>query len=346
MIEYMPYLESVDVIAKLGTSFVIITDENLKNKYGKQLAEKLDNTLLVAIPPGEESKTRDVKAGIEDAMLNELMGRDTVVIALGGGVITDIAGFVAATYCRGIPFVSIPTSLLAMVDAAIGGKTGVNTLHGKNMIGAFYNPTFLIYDLSLLLSLPDEEMLSGLAEVIKYGAICDETLFVLIERNKMAWDAKDSSLLEALISHSVMHKNAVVEADAKESGMRRILNFGHTIGHALEKTMDYALSHGNAVAIGMLAEARLANLLGHLDDFSYERIKEVIDLYKFPLHISATANELIDAMRLDKKSAEKTPRFTLLSGIGSHLKSDGAYCESVPEHTLRVVLAEMIDGEL
>jgi len=218
----------------------------------------------LSVPPGEKFKTRDTWANLTDALLNAGFGRDSALIGLGGGVIGDLTGFVAATYHRGIPFVLVPTTLLAMLDASVGGKTGVDTSHGKNLIGAFHPPVAVVADPATLRSLAEAEYRSGFTEAVKHGLITDAGYLAWIEANSAALLARDLPALEILIRRSVEIKAAVVASDERESGPRAMLNAGHTVAHALEQVSGYQLPHGQAVGLGLLAECAMAERAGIL----------------------------------------------------------------------------------
>nr|MCU0627727.1 3-dehydroquinate synthase [Gemmatimonadaceae bacterium] len=226
--------------------------------HGARVRDALGDgrTLVLTLPPGEQAKTRETWGGLTDAMLVAGIGRDAIVLALGGGVIGDLAGFVAATYLRGIPVVQCPTTLLAMVDAAIGGKTAVDTPMGKNLVGAFHAPLAVVADLDTLATLPARERAQGLAEALKHGVIADRAYWDAVVR-ALPWPA-DADALHALVHGSAAIKCGVVARDPHEHGERAILNFGHTIAHAIERATDYAIAHGEAVAIGMIVEATIA----------------------------------------------------------------------------------------
>ena len=326
----MPYKVGLDAIRKAATHLVIITDDCVASLYGEKLKRYLQEGKrvdLVTFPPGERSKTRETKARIEDELFSLGLGRDGALIALGGGVVTDLTGFIAATYCRGIPYLSIPTTLLGMVDASIGGKTGVNLPGGKNMIGAFYPPVEVIIDTGFLKSLGEDELRSGMAEVIKYGAIWDAALFNELH-NFQGW--------HPLIKKSISIKEEIVKRDPLEKGLRHILNFGHTIGHAIETLENYSLSHGEAVAIGMIGEAYLTRQEAPL-------IK-IIEKLGFPLKISpnVTAKALFEVMKKDKKAQNKVARFVQLEEIGKALSFNGHYCNKVADEHLLHTLNWMI----
>lgn len=315
----------------LAGRLVVITDANIAPILGKSIADFLGAELLV-IEAGEIHKTRQTKGWIEDQLFAMGCNRDTCLIAVGGGVVTDIVGFVAATYCRGLPLVLIPSSLLAMVDAAVGGKNGVNLPQGKNMVGTFYPPEAIYIDVSVLKHLPDKEIRNGLAEVIKAGLIADSELFKRLQHWNLGED------LSELIAMSVKVKMDVVDRDPKEKGLRRILNFGHTIGHALESMQGYRLAHGEAVALGMLAEAHLAKFP------DYDQVLEIIKKFNFPLKISAsiTTKKMLEALKKDKKNTAKEVRFVQLEKIGACLPFDGAYVTTFPEDEIKATLDWML----
>jgi len=323
MIQFIDDIFNCEELNKiLGSQNVVITDDTVAALYGKDLFK---NTHLLTVPAGEASKTRKIKETLEDQMLSLGLGRDTCVIALGGGVITDLAGFVAATYCRGVPAVYIPTTLLAMVDAAIGGKTGVNTPSGKNLIGTITQPKAIFIDKNFLKTLPKEEHFNGVVEMAKHGLIADKDYFHIIARSVAT--KQSSSELDAagllrrkllamtgtdLIQKSIDIKKSIVEQDEHETGLRQLLNFGHTIGHAVETASNYKISHGQAVAIGIKAESYISNKLGLLPT---EELNTITEFFSTPAVIPAKAG-IQEALKQDKKSINKSPRFILLEKIG------------------------------
>lgn len=323
---------------------VIVTDESVAELYGHELyayfAIKTIPTKIILIPDGEQSKSRSCKQYIEDKMLEQHCGRDTVMIALGGGVVTDLAGFVAATYCRGIPVIYIPTTVIGMVDASIGGKTGINTPSGKNLLGTFTLPKAVFIDPKYLETLPEREYLSGFSEVIKHALIYDTDYFCFIESNIDAIKERDQSILKKIIRRSCEIKMEIVSADAKETGQRVILNFGHTIGHALEKLSDYRLSHGEAVAIGMVAESFLSMKLKRLSSENLNRIMVCLRAlginYYVPIQFSK--DDLLSAMARDKKNRQQENHFVILENIGKISDPvDFQYTSSVSEKSIEQV---------
>lgn len=333
----------------LASRFAIITDDKIASLYGKQLQEYLNSSgfeiHLLSFPSGEKYKTRNTKELLEDQLFEKRLGRDSCVIALGGGVVTDLAGYVAATYCRGIPLVLIPTSLLGMVDASIGGKTSVNVPYGKNMLGCIHQPKKVVIDLTTLKSLPKKELANGIVEMIKHGLIEDSKLFEHLERHSNQILSLDAAILGKAIFESCRIKKKIIEQDDKENGKRRLLNFGHTIGHALEHLTQYFLSHGEAVAIGLLVESYCALKLGILDQTSFDRIKKILLRYGLPLQLPSRfpIQTIMDAMILDKKSLRGRPRFVMINAIGSSLSYDSSYCTHLEESLIKNALHWMND---
>lgn len=333
----------IEHLRAFGPRIAVIADDVIAGLYGKHLEEKLSESgfevLLLTFPSGEEHKIRSTKERLEDSLLERGFGRDTSLIAIGGGVSTDLAGYIAATYCRGIPLIMIPTSLLGMVDACIGGKTGVNVPAGKNMIGAIYHPEKILIDPTFLQSLPLRELKNGIVEMIKHGLIADENHFDFLEKHSRELLALKAPYLEKAIWESILIKKAIAEKDEREVGPRFLLNFGHTVGHALEVVTAFKMPHGEAVAIGIVAESHLSLQLGHLSKNSYERIHEIFASYEIPLEILALSPaDVYLAMKLDKKAVENRPRFALLKGIGRPYVEGDDYCIHVDERLVRETL--------
>ena len=325
--------------------YAVITDSHVNGLFGKQVVARLhDGTLpaeLFEFPAGEWNKTRETWAMLSDRMLAAHFGRDCGVIALGGGVVGDMAGFVAATYLRGVPYVQVPTSLLAMIDSAIGGKTGVDVPAGKNLLGAFHQPRRVIADLDALASLPAVQLAAGLAEAVKHGVIADADYFGFLEREHQAVMDKDADTLEQVVSRSVEIKAAVVAADEGEAGRRATLNFGHTVGHAIEATAKFAVLHGEAVAIGMAYEARLAEALEVAEPGTADRIRALLERYGLPLDLpeSATPDDLVAAMQPDKKARAGAVRFALPRAIGAmHGGAKTGWTVAAPERLVKEIL--------
>jgi 3-dehydroquinate synthase len=273
----------------------------------------------ILVPDGEEHKTFKSLETIYNRLITERCERKSCVLALGGGVIGDLAGFAAATYLRGVPYVQVPTTLLAQVDSSVGGKTGVNHENGKNLIGAFYQPKLVLIDVNMLASLPRRELVGGLAEVIKYGIIEDPQLFDELEKNVAKIIELDRELLKRVIVTSCSIKARVVEADEREEDQRAVLNFGHTLGHALEAATDYRqLLHGEAVAIGMVKAAMLSVQHGFCDQQTFERILKLVKKTGLPNEIPSGISmvNVIQSMELDKKAADGKIKFVMSQGIG------------------------------
>jgi len=318
-----------------GNDCLIVTNKTVAPLYLQQLRADLDGCSIgvLELPDGEEFKTLETATSILDALVQARAGRDTTVIALGGGVVGDITGFAAACYMRGVAFIQVPTTLLAQVDSSVGGKTGVNHPKGKNLIGAFHQPKIVLIDTDTLSTLPDRELRAGLAEVIKHGAIADRTFFEWLELNMDALLAKDPDALAHAVQRSCEIKAEVVAADERESGRRAILNFGHTFGHAIEHCQGYGdWLHGEAVAAGMVMAGELSGLDGD-DKLRLQRLVASAGLPTAPP--SAGSKVLRDAMGLDKKVQHKQMRFVLLKALGeSYITSD--YDEA---HLLRILEA-------
>jgi 3-dehydroquinate synthase len=274
----------------------------------------------IRIPDGEEHKNFASLTRIYDQMLEAGIERSGAVVALGGGVVGDLTGFAAATYLRGVACVQVPTTLLAQVDSSIGGKTGVNHVLGKNLIGAFSQPRFVLADVETLRTLPPRELTAGLAEVIKYGIILDAPLFTLLEERIADVQALDRDLLVEVVRRCCAIKASVVSADETESGLRAVLNFGHTVGHGIESITGYTrYLHGEAVAIGMVAAARVSRHLGFCAEHDVERIRSLLVRCGLPTEVPAElrGEALARAMRADKKAREGAIKFVCLETIGT-----------------------------
>ena len=329
-----------------AAAYAVITDSHVAKLYGERVVATLHDAKLqaelFAFPAGEWNKTRETWASLSDRMLAAHFGRDCAVIALGGGVVGDVAGFVAATYLRGVPHVQLPTSLLAMIDSSIGGKTGVDVPAGKNLLGAFHQPRLVAADLHLLASLPPVQLSAGLVEAVKHGVIADEEYFTFLERDYAAILSKHGPALERVVQRSVEIKAAVVAEDERESGRRAILNFGHTIGHAVEAVAKYEALHGEAVAIGMAYEARLAEAVGIAAKGTAERITRLLERFRLPLERphGASVDDLIKVMRGDKKARAGEIRFALPKEIGA-MQGDAkqGWTVAVEEEKIREALA-------
>jgi 3-dehydroquinate synthase len=279
----------------------------------------------VTFPAGEASKTRDTWARLTDALLERGFGRDSGIVALGGGVAGDLAGFVAATYLRGVPYVQVPTTLLAMLDASVGGKTGVDTPQGKNLIGAFHPPVLVLSDPATLATLPDREYRAGMAEAVKHGLIADREYFGWMEREVPRLLAREPAALEHLVRRSVEIKAEVVSGDEREAGRRAILNAGHTVAHAIERATAYGEPHGEAVAIGLVAECELAARLGRAAPAVGVRVAGLLQRLGLPTRLATpvAGDALLRAMASDKKNRAARIRFALPSELGAMVEGEG-----------------------
>ena len=321
---------------------IVISDENVSRLYGERVGEVLRNAGFavnsVTVPPGERTKSIDTAIDIYNFLIKKRVERDDMLIALGGGMIGDLAGFVAATYLRGIPWIQVPTSLIAMVDASIGGKVAVNHPEGKNLIGAFYQPNFILADTAALATLPERELTSGWAEVVKYGLILDKDFFEFLESNVDRLTKLEQGTVNEAIIHSASLKAQVVSQDEKERGQRIILNYGHTIAHGLEAATRYiGFLHGEAVAIGMMGAAKLSQRLGILPASVVKRQQSLLRKFGLPTaFFGVNLAEIAKATEVDKKTRAKGIRWVLLEGIGKTVIR-----ASVPQQDVLAVLEEL-----
>lgn len=329
---------------KLGRRCAVITDANAGKKFAraalKSLATSGFDPVLVTVAAGEKSKRISVVEDCYDQLAAHRLERKSFIVALGGGVVGDLAGFVAATYLRGIPFVQVPTTLLAQVDSSVGGKTGVNLKSGKNLVGAFYQPRLVLCDLDTLKTLPEREYISGLAEVIKYGIIYDAILFAQLERNLPALLKRDTTTLRDVVARCCEIKADVVGQDETESGLRAILNFGHTLGHAIENSSGYGkYLHGEAISIGQIAAAKLSHTVLGLPTDDAGRIEKLFVRAGLPAKIrldAARRKRLFSAMKLDKKVSGGEVKFVLAVKIGKT-----TWGHPVPEGLIHKVLDQL-----
>ena len=320
----LPRLGAECAVLKLGHRCAVVTDTNVGREFAQRalasLAASGFEPVLVTVPAGEESKRVARVEQCYDRLATHRLERKSFIVALGGGVVGDLAGFVAATYLRGIPFVQVPTTLLAQVDSSVGGKTGVNLKAGKNLVGAFYQPRLVLCDLDALKTLPTREYVSGLAEVIKYGIIYDAVLFTQLERNLPKLLARDAATLGLVVARCCEIKAEVVGQDETESGLRAILNFGHTIGHAIENSSGYGkFLHGEAISIGQVAAAKLSQKVLGLPSGDATRIQSLFAKAGLPVAIKldpARRKKLFAAMRLDKKVSGGDVKFVLAARLG------------------------------
>lgn len=339
----------VKMLLQKHSKLAVITDENIKNCYEKQWNPILEqfpkNLLFIPVPAGEISKSREQKQAIEDILLKHGFDRKSAIMALGGGVVGDLSGFIASTYMRGIDFYQMPTSLLAMSDSSVGGKTGVNTSFGKNLIGTIYQPCAVFNNAAFLKTLPSEEMINGMSEVIKFGIIFDKDLFDFCQKNSSSFFQLDQDFLSKIIKETVSLKGNVVAKDEREQGLRKSLNYGHTVGHALERMSQFRLKHGVAIAWGMVVETALAQHLGFAQQGDVAAVREILAQYQLPINIhdlrkilddpsfTITGKDLYAAMILDKKSKSKEVHMTMLKKIGELENFDDEYIFGIKEES-------------
>ena len=329
---------------KLATRCAIITDTNVGKRYAKaafnSLATAGFSPSLIIVQPGEAAKSLKTVQSCYDQLAAHRLERKSFIVALGGGVVGDLAGFVAATYLRGIAFVQAPTTLLAQVDSSVGGKVGVNLKAGKNLVGAFYQPKLVLCDLDTLKTLPDREFRAGLAEVIKYGIIYDAKLFAQLERDLPNILKRDQSILAPVILRCCEIKAEVVGQDETDGGLRAILNFGHTVGHAIENISGYGkFLHGEAISIGQVVTAKLSHAIFGLPERDVERIENIFQRASLPVQTrlnSSKRQRLLQAMRLDKKVSDGEIKFVLAEKIGKV-----AWHQRVPENLIHNALDEV-----
>jgi len=323
--------EVVAAVPESAARVLVVTAAPLRRHVDnlKALLEQRGLTVVIAeVPDAEEGKTAEVLAFCWQVLGRSDFTRSDVVIGIGGGAITDLAGFVAATWLRGVGVVQVPTTLLAMVDAAVGGKTGINTTEGKNLVGAFHEPLAVFCDVRALDTLPRNELVPGLAEVVKCGFIRDQEILALVEANLDGLRDSDldqvRSVLVELISRTIQVKADVVAADLKESFVREILNYGHTFGHAIEYTERYQWRHGAAVSVGMVFAAELAHLAGRLSEEDVERHRRILSGLGLPTTYPGHRwDALLTAMRRDKKTRGDLLRFVILAGVGNPIRLEG-----------------------
>lgn len=305
-----------------GRKLFVITDSNVRRIYGSRILKAFSagggDAWLLDFPAGEKSKNAETYFSLQTTLLGLGIRRDSLIIALGGGVVGDIAGFVAATVLRGVEYVQVPTTLLAQVDSSVGGKVGIDHRYGKNLIGAFHQPAAVYIDPAVLQTLPAVEFRNGLAEVVKIAAALDARFFREIERKASSITRRNASLLAHVISQSVGLKAAVVGRDERDTGLRKVLNLGHTLGHAFEAATNFKVKHGVAVALGLVAESKIAVTMGLLDRRDFRRLVNVLQALKLPTKVPRVRHKtrFTAALGMDKKSEGNATKFVLLKGIG------------------------------
>lgn len=329
-------LQSFDFRLFQASTYIIITDSVVKRLYGSALKKRLSKqglkTILLEFSSSERNKTMQTVLSIGRQMARAHIDRDALVIALGGGIVGDISSFVASIYKRGIRYVHVPTTLLAQLDSSIGGKTGVNIPEGKNLLGTIYQPQRVFIDLSLLKNLPQNQINSGLAEVIKYGVIGDIKLFRYLENNIRK---RDEKFYYDIVRRSCITVADIIEQDEREEALRKVLNYGHTVGHAIEILTHYTVSHGEAVALGMVFEGKIAYKLGIWKEEEWNRQNNLIKAAGLPLSLSMNSHRLLEIMKMDKKSKNGQPFFILPNRIGSVKQEGRKVAFSVPSALVR-----------
>ena len=329
--------------------YALLADARVAELHGERVRRQVEATgrkvSVFTFPAGESHKSRATWLELTDALLADGLGRDGCVVALGGGVTGDLAGFVAATYMRGIPVVQVPTSLVAMIDSAVGGKTGVDVPAGKNLVGAFHPPLLVVADPELAITLPPSERAQGLAEAVKHGAILDLSYLEGLEDRAGVLLAGEVGATTWAVRRSVELKAQVVSQDEREGGLRQILNFGHTLGHALEATSGYAIPHGSAVSLGMVLEARLGEALGVTAPGSARRLAAAANVFGLPTQrpLPAGVTEIVRATRTDKKARAGNVRYVLLREVGTVVRGEG-WSHPVPDAAVAAVLEETASG--
>jgi len=326
--------------------YALVTDDVVAPLYAEAALSSFGDARPTrhVVPTGEHHKTRERWALLTDELLAQGHGRDSAVVALGGGVVGDLAGFVAATFMRGIPYVQVPTTFLAMVDASIGGKTGVDTAAGKNLVGAFHQPRTVLADPATLATLPPAQLRAGLAEAVKHGVIADAAYFEQVWRDGPALVAgaatRGGEPWVPMVARSVEIKASVVEGDEFEGGIRKILNFGHTLGHAIELLSGFRLLHGEAIAVGMVLEARLAERLGLAERGTAEGIARALQALDLPTRLPAdqAPDAVLAATRTDKKARAGAVEYALPAGIGRMAGADREFGIRVPDEAVLAVL--------
>jgi 3-dehydroquinate synthase len=344
-------IDHLDTIVPPAHAYAIISDSNVAENYGPRVASDLRKkgakAVLLSFPAGETSKNSRVWEALCNRLSENGLSRDTCIVALGGGVTGDLAGFVAATYMRGVPVIQVPTTLLAMIDASIGGKTGIDTEHGKNLIGAFHQPRVVIIDPNVLRTLSNEELRYGLAEAVKHAAIADAAYLQWMRDSANAIFEHKTDTLVPLIKRSVEIKAKFVNEDVHEAGARAALNFGHTIAHALEQVSGYELAHGFAVALGMVVESAAGEMAGITEPGTTQKIAAALSELRLPttLETELDIGELLAATRSDKKTRANQQRYTLLARLGSVASNaDGEWTTPLSDDVVKEALMRLSAG--
>jgi 3-dehydroquinate synthase len=326
-------------LLEMEGKIAIVADSIVKERNKADFIELEKKHQVMTIMATEANKSRNTKHEIEDMLLEEGHDRNVLLVAIGGGIITDLTGFVASTFKRGVRYINIPTTLLAMIDAAVGGKTGVNTTHGKNMLGCVWHPSKVIIDLDFLETLPDDEFISGIAEIIKIAAALDEELFTYLEKNKERILQREDEAIRHVISRAIELKLEVVESDERDDRRRHVLNLGHTIGHAIESALDFKIKHGFAVSIGLALESEVACSLGKINEKEVKRMIKLLEKFGLPTKLPELDDErLINYMMLDKKSENGNVNVVLLDGIGKVYSKGNKFSHKVDLSVIKKIM--------
>lgn len=320
----------------------VVTDTHVKQHAGTLLAALSAKGLsadIYVLPAGERAKTLSSVERIIDHFLAKGFGRDSVFCALGGGVVGDMTAFAASIFARGVPFMQMPTTIVSMVDSSVGGKTGVDTRHGKNLIGTFAQPAAVFASIDLLATLPENEYRFGFSEVVKHALIRDKEMFSLLEKNAARIRSRDAAFLAALIARNVSIKKAVVEKDEREGGLRQILNFGHTIGHAVERASNFRMVHGEAVGYGIVYESMISSDLGYITQTDVTRIADLLRVLGIVSNARFSPRAIVPLTRNDKKAVGGSARYVMLSAVGAVRSEKGVFSFPVDDAVVSRAIA-------
>ena len=335
--------ESIKSLSKKYKKVAIVTDKNIWSIYNDTLKNK--DVLNILIRPGEKSKSIQVKNYIEENLFENNFNRKSIIIGVGGGVIGDLVGFTASTFMRGIDLIHIPTTLVSIIDSSIGGKTAIDNKYGKNLIGTFYNPKEILIDLNFLSSLPSKEIRQGMAEIIKYSIIDNKQLFKTLETINTNLLSNNKSIIQRIIKTCMQIKIKTIKADFREGDKRMILNFGHTVGHAIERLFNYKEAHGDCIGLGMLIESKTSQNINKITVKEYEEIKRILFRYNLlSLKINKTnTKKLISFMRLDKKNSTNNITFSVPKNIGNIYKNNGKHSIEISDIIIEKSINKVIN---
>ena len=335
--------ESIKSLSKKYKKVAIVTDKNIWSIYNDTLKNK--DVLNILLRPGEKSKSIQVKNYIEENLFENNFNRKSIIIGVGGGVIGDLVGFTVSTFMRGIDLIHIPTTLVSIIDSSIGGKTAIDNKYGKNLIGTFYNPKEILIDLNFLSSLPSKEIRQGMAEIIKYSIIDNKQLFKTLETINTNLLSNNKSIIQRIIKTCMQIKIKTIKADFREGDKRMILNFGHTVGHALERLFNYKEAHGDCIGLGMLIESKISQNINKITVKEYEEIKRILFRYNLlSLKINKTnTKKLISFMRLDKKNSTNNITFSIPKNIGNIYKNNGKHSIEISDIIIEKSINKVIN---